>query len=314
MKKLLPISALEQASHGFKIVRHKSKDPRLRCRIALVGAKTLSPFQILAAHEPDLSNYRVTQAEIAFNGRANSIYDIRKLLKVIIGMLGKGRHQRHFLRSVHEPDKEPTAGHLSEPTFYLEDRKSGVKLKCYARHEKLSGGAFGALCVRIEWTLTGKAALTRHLGGNQIKDLLAADLNAFLKRNLRLEQIDHVAFGNLFCWTRSTTPRSHDAATGGAAPPIKERWRDQDYRAERAAFLVLRRLAYREYGRGRFASWEDALLICQNSPAQIRGYLRELRDGKRHRSPGRPKIMPRTNRTTITDYKINACLRAIQLQ
>lgn len=76
---------------------------------------------------------------------------------------------------------------------------------------------------------------------------------------------------------------------------------------------MLRGLAYREHEHGRFASWDQALWACQNSPAQIRGYLRELRDKKRPGRRGRPKLLPRTQRNRITDYKINACFRPIQL-
>ena len=196
------------------------------------------------------------------------------------------------------------------PTYYLEDHNSvHVKLKCYVRREKLPDGRFGELIVRLEWTLNRKPALTRHVGGNQIEHLLAADLNAFLKRNLCLEELDPVAFGNLFKIKGKRGPGT--PASAGAGWQIKEQWRDKIYRAERAAFLVLRRLAHRHYEQRKFASWEQAIWVCQNSPAHIRGYLRELRDGKRQRR-GRPKLAPRTQRGVITDYKINRCFRMVK--
>lgn len=61
------------------------------------------------------------------------------------------------------PDQTPPAGCVSEPTFYLEDRKGSVRLKCYVRQQKIPGGGFGELCLRLEWTLTGQRALTCHL-------------------------------------------------------------------------------------------------------------------------------------------------------
>jgi hypothetical protein len=213
----------------------------------------------------------------------------------------------------HQPDQIPPAGHVPLPTYYFEDRKSSVQLKFYARHEKLPGWQFGELIVRLEWTLKGKAALTRHLGGNQIEHLLGADLDKFLQRNLYLEEVDHVALGNLFRWIRRTKQRGATPGPAGAAR-IQKQWQEQNYRAERAAFLVLRKLAYREHELAKFASWEQTLWACQNSPAQIRGYLRELRDGMRLGRRGRPKIMPRADRTAITDYKINGCFRTIQLR
>jgi hypothetical protein len=36
------------------------------------------------------------------------------------------------------------------------------------------------------------------------EDLLTTDLNAFLKRNIRLERVDHLALGNLFCGIKIT--------------------------------------------------------------------------------------------------------------
>src|SRR5215470_16923927 len=126
------------------------------------------------------------------------------------------------------------------------------------------GGGFGRPCVRLEWTLTGKRAL---LGGNQIYHLATADLNAFLRRNIRLERVDHVALGNLLFPPRRIPP---DSPTP---------WNDPDYRATRAAFLDLSLLAEREvdkFGGDPTAAWRT----CRDSPAQLRGYLRGLREGK----------------------------------
>lgn len=82
----------------------------------------------------------------------------------------------------------------------------------------------------------------------------------------------------------------------------------------RSAHLVLRALTYREQQRGNLTDdWELSLDICQNSPAAIRGYLRELRDGG-HRKRGRPKIKPRLNRRPISDYLIGKCFTPIQLR
>src|SRR5262249_14350370 len=140
------------------------------------------------------------------------------------------------------------------------------------------------------------ARQTRHLGGNQIHHLATADLNAFLKRNLRLERVDHVALGNLLCPPRRILPNAQGP------------WNDPDYRAKRAAFLALRILAAREADK--FGDWEAAWRTCRDSPAQIRGYLRGLRDGKCPRKRGRPKHKPRYRRP-ITDYRIDTCFQPI---
>ena len=152
--------------------------------------------------------------------------------------------------------------------------------------------------MRLEWTFTGQRALTRHLGGNQIHHLTSADLNAFLKRSLRLERVDHVALGNLLFPPRAIPH-----------PNAQAPWNDPDYRAKRAALLALRILADRE--RDKFGDWEAAWRTCRDSPAQIRGYLRGLRDGQSPPKRGRPK--DKSSYRPITDYRINACFTPIQL-
>jgi hypothetical protein len=231
-------------------------------------------------------------------------------LLALLAQLGKHRHQRRYLRSEHKPDRTPKAGHVSQPTFYLENPRSGVKIKSYMRHRKLPGGGYGGLVVRLEWTLTGRPALIRHLRGNQISHLLAADLNDFLRRNIRLERPDHAALGNLFRGIKITAPRSEDAKTS-----LRERWKDPGYWAERAAFMILRRLAYREHVQRRFTDdFAQALFACQNSPAHIRGYCRELRDGDRPPRRGHPREhQPRPMRRPITDHRINQCFYKIDL-
>ena len=145
--------------------------------------------------------------------------------------------------------------------------------------------------LRLEWTLKGKRALDRYLGGNQIDNLLSADLNTFLERNLRLARVDHAAIGKLFTVKRSSKPVARTRR--GAASPILNQWSDPNYLARRRAFLVLRGLAYRESAK----LGEDALHVCQQSPAQIRGYLRTRRKASK----------------PLTDHKINRCFRPIRL-
>jgi len=305
----LPIAALEQTCHKFDLRTYTGEHPRLRSRIVIVGTHTANPWPILARHEADLGRYSVTRAEIAFDVQAASIEAARDGLFALVSQLGKRRHQRGHIRSVHKPDDAPPAGCVAEPTFYLEGRKGSVGLKCYVRHQKLPADGLGGLCVRLEWTLTGKRALTRHLGGNQIYHLATADLNAFLRRNLRLERVDHVALGNLFCGIKNTDRRDR-SCTPTEYKTIWDQWKDPNYRARRAASLVLHNLAARE--EDKFGDWQAAR-AWRDSPAQIRGYLRGLREGKRPRKRGRPKHNPTNRRRPITDYRIDACFQPIEL-
>ena len=196
LKTLLPIQELQNAAHSFTVRTYKGRDPRLRSTITVVCAQDAkAPFLILAKHRAALRNYRVTQVEVALDeGHVTPAGAAERLLALIKGTT-KLRHRRRRILSVHAPDQEPPAGCVSEPTIYFEARRSSVRLKGYVRHRKLPGRAFGERHARLEWTLTGKRAIARHLGGNKIENLLAADLNAFVERNLRLEQVDHVTLG-----------------------------------------------------------------------------------------------------------------------
>ena len=297
LKRFLPIAVLKGAFHSFEVVTYNGPDPRLKSRIIAVGAGDEKVWQLLKSEEYRLKRYWITRVELAFD--VNSLLeDVQVGLNALIAHLDKRWHQRGHLRLISTAGATVSRGYLPYiPTIYYEDRQSSVSIKCYGRRAKLPAGSFGAPMIRLEWTLSGKRALERHTGGNRINDLLAADLNAFLVRNLRLARVDHVAVGKLFSVRRST---SHvRRISRGCASPILKQWRDPNYRARRAAFLVLRVLAYRESDgpSPKFADFDQALHVCQESPAQVRGYLRSLRQGSK----------------PLTDYQINGCFRRVPL-
>jgi hypothetical protein len=302
----LPISDIKEVAHSFNILTYEGESPHLQSTINLtcVGVE---PLPILQANDVALGRHSVMEAEIVFDGHASSIDDALERQAVLIGQSRKPRHRRGFLWSVQELQPAASAGYVSAPTYYFESRKCGVRLKCYIRREKLAGGEFGTnLIVRLEWTLAGKPALVRYFGGNQINDLLCGDLNAVLERNLRLDHVDHAAVGRLF---RRSPARFARAGISTAAELVTRPWHDPEYWARGA----LRVLAHREYARGRFASWEQALRVCADSPAQIRGFLLAQREGAKRRKPGRPKHAARARKWSITDYRINACFRPMRL-
>ena len=316
---MLPIDDLKRASHAADVVTPPGKFPGLRSTVWFVGADDCSPCEFLATREPVLASYRIVEAEVAFDVAAKSDDEARERLFALVGLLAKPRHFRKHLLMVHKPEQKPKPGYMAEPTFYFEDRRSRVALKCYCRYAKLKSGVFGGPCMRIEWTLKGKAAIERHLGGNKIKDLLKADLNNFLKHNLRLEKVNHIAYGSLLRGARLGRKIPSDFSSK------KEQFKDPAYRSWRAAFLDLRWLAYHE--EAKFGDWKLALWACENSPAQIRGLLRQrqqmellrrkqslltARQRKGLRRRGRPK-QGRQRRRAISDYRINACFRTIQL-
>ena len=246
LKALLPIAALEKAFHSFKVVTYTGRDRRLRAKIIAVGSGNDRLWTLLKRHEKTLQQYRITEAELAYDVSCCTLDQVKSGLNGLVMHLDKRWHQRRHLHLVCEPKPRAamSAGHLPDvPTIYYESRRSSVAMKCYGRKAKLPGGCFGRCVIRLEWTLKGGRALERHLGGNQITDLLAADLNAFLRRNLRLARVDHVAVGKLFKVKRGGNHARR--MSRGAASPILKQWQDPKYRARRAAFLVLRVLAYR---------------------------------------------------------------------
>jgi hypothetical protein len=293
LKTFLPLAVLERGFHSFEIRNYDGPDWRLQSRIVAVGAGNEQVWRLLKRHEHRLKRYWITQAELAFDVRNCLVADVQARLFALTTRLDKRWHQRGHLYLTSKPGAGVASGYLpGMPTIYYEERRSSVSMKCYGRRAKLPGGRFGPSIIRLEWTLKGKPALVRHIGGNQIADLLSVDVNVFLRRNLRLARVDHVAVGKLFKVKRGSN-RSLPISRGGA-PRILKQFSDSNYRARRIAFVVLRALAYRESAK---LGEEHALHVCQESPAQVRGYLRGLRPG------GKP----------LTDYQINKCFRPIRL-
>jgi len=302
LKARLPLQILREVSHSFNITTYRGQHPRLRSVITLVCAQDHRPLQILAEHKALLGDHRVVEVEIAFDVVAEAASGPQEGLLVLVGLIVKPHHRRRHLRAVHHPDQTPPPGCTRGPTFYLEDRKSSVKQKAYVRLRKLPGGGLGDEHVRLEWTLSRKPAVVRHIGGNKVEDLLTADLGEFIDRNLRLEEVDDVALGYVI---QGIPARRRSNKTA-----IRNLYKDPNYRARRVAFVFQRRLTLRELDEGHYPNWEQAL-ACENSPAQIRGRLKEMRDGSRRRKRGRPRNVPRRLRP-ITDYQINSCFRRIK--
>jgi len=175
-----------------------------------------------------------------------------------------------------------------------------MAFKSYCRWDKAAFGQFKAQPVtHFEWTLKGVAIKT-HLGGNQIGDLLNANLRTFVGKHLKLERVDHAAVGKLL------------------APKMarQREWplNDPDYWARQAAFRALKFSWYDATDRCRKCSaagpcgkHELALAVWQLSPAHVRGFLHRLRTGVRVRKRGRPRKHRPQARSKITTYQISRC-------
>jgi hypothetical protein len=307
-----PVCIVERASYRFEITRYKGPNPRLRSVLTIICAGNDAPLRILSDCKALLRNHAAVAVEVALDAEGGTTLTAPESLLALVGQLVKPRQRRPRLRVEHRPDRAPPLGCLPEPTYYLEAGRSTVKQKVYARERKLAGGGHGEPHVRLEWTLTGKRAITRHLGGNTIENLLSADLDRFIERNLRLEQVDHVTLGYVLRRVPANRrPRKPSKLSSTGKMTIRDQWRDPDFWARQVTLRTLRGLAHRELKLGHYPDFQHALATCQHSPAQIRAYLKELRDGTRPRRRGRPRNV-KPARRPITDYQINSCFRKLK--
>lgn len=284
----LPLAALSRISHSVNILTYRGPDPRLRSVIDVVGAKDTSPWQLLAQHTHCLANYRITQAEVALDLPLRAIADAEATVLRLAQRLDKPWHQRGDIRLVYAPTAVPPPGCVDFPTIYYEHRRSSVGLKCYVRKRKCAAGKFGSLCVRIEWTLTGRRALTRHLGGIDLHSLSTDNLTKFINRNLRLVQVDYAALGKLFKW-KNLSGEYHGP------------WAQPEYRARRALHMLTAHYFGSNLETDQSDWWRMMREVFQTSPAQVRGLCRRWWHGG-----SRKKSL-----ASVSDYRINACFHRV---
>jgi hypothetical protein len=194
----------------------------------------------------------------------------------------------------------PPPGCVDFPTIYYEDRRSTVGLKCYVRKRKYAAGKFGGLCVRLEWTLTGRRALARHLGGNHVHNLTTLNLTKFINRNLRLVRVDYAALGRLFGWREADYPECRD-----------DPWAQPEYRG-RHAMLALATYYFGSNAELDQSDWWRMRRAFHTSPAQVRSLCRRWWRGVSRKKRGRPKQRTMQHRRSVSDYRIDACFRRVQ--
>ena len=172
--------------------------------------------------------------------------------------------------------------------MYFEPRSSSIGLKIYGRLEKLPRGKYGDPRARLEWNLS-RGSVVRHIGGNQLADLIRFDQNAFLQKNLRLETFDLIELGKLLFPRTAGNPE----------------------RARRAAHLFLRVQAYSIPAIAQDRNlWE---LFSKQGSAFTLCRLRELKDDVRRSRRGRPKKGDR-GRYGITNHRIKKCIKPLRVR
>jgi len=294
----LPIKDLKGAAHYFHIKSIADRSPWYASQIILTCTPFADPLWLLSLCDYALGFHVVSHVELAFDLPAASVEDARDKLEWLASRIRKRHQTRPGISIVSDDMNDPPEGCLNLPTLYYEDRSSTVNLKLYARQEKLLRGKFGNLCVRLEWSLSG-AAIQRHLGGNQLDNLVDADLNGFLERQLCLEEVDLDRLDILLCGGRtkrrrtkkgktrkpSRFPRTPTSAIFRHIGDISDTWSPDDHE------LVRR--------------------IRQTSPAHIRGVLRKIvkRVGRKCRvDQDRAR-----RRNQLTPYRIDQCFKPVPL-
>ncbi|MBW9062019.1 hypothetical protein JNB71_01700 [Rhizobium herbae] len=285
LRAALPMSELNAAFFKFGV---RASPPngsywseiRATCTTGGGGLAALLPYAAL------LGRHAATEVEVAVDFPCSSAKTTAEMLPRVVGQLDKRYHRRGHLRVVVDPAQiTGPRGCLPLPTFYFEDRSARTRLKVYGRERKCAGGAFNGYAVRAEWTLKGDAIKDQlRLRGKQVHDLHGADLADFVRRNLIQAEIDHSKLGRLFLGKAQLQRLGCQKAAGRFVPAGMTA---QDYWAMRAGMLFLHVRAARDVDRLGGEEW--ATEVTQNSPAQVRGYLKELqhREEKRLQQSGR---------------------------
>ncbi|MCY1333052.1 hypothetical protein D9M68_367950 [compost metagenome] len=281
----LPMAELKAAFFAFDVHEsppnaHYWSEIRGTCTTGGGGLAALLPYAAL------LERHAATEVEVAADFPCNSGQETAEMLPRVIGQLYKPYHRRGRLRVVVDPAQiTGPRGCLPLPTFYFEDRSARTRLKVYGRERKSAGGTFEGYAVRVEWTLRGDTIKDQlRLGGKQLQDLQSADLADFVRRNLIQAEIDHSRLGRLFLSRGQLQRLGRQKADRRFVP---DGMTARDYWAMRAGMLFLHVRAARDVDRLGGAEW--ATEVAQNSPAQVRGYLKELqhREEKRLRQSAR---------------------------
>ncbi|MER9105734.1 hypothetical protein NKH95_17525 [Mesorhizobium sp. M0848] len=314
LEQILPKKQLEQRSHAFQIEnRHGRQGSRLKI-VCLPGKAVL---RLLKKHEAALGSYWANKVEAAFDLDAGSVKGALLLRDWQLRHLDKVNHKRGYIGFVSKAKKGPSLtaerlkrrGLFDHPTVYFEHDKAAHNLKIYIRRRKLALRQFGSIITRLEWTSKGRRAVKAHFGGDQLSDLINANLESYLHRFLVLEQIDYVKLG------KQLSPRTvmrHAKPTNARANAVQVTalFRSVDYRARRVAHLAIKVLEQREWPQIAEVPEE----VWRSSPAQIKGRFRNALRKMQARRRAKKPASRRRQRHPLTMKKLQTCFTRIPLR
>jgi hypothetical protein len=272
---------LRAIGHAFDLERVRGTGST---RIKLVSLPDRRALKLLKQYERHLGTYRVTSAEIAADNFdcGNDVAHARSKRDGLFKVMGKRNHQRGYLIATDSdkygnrltPEQLERRGLVDgDFTIYFEEEDADLGLKVCLRREKLASHQHGDVGCRIEFTLARNRAVMLHLGGDQLDDLINADLHGLFKRHLHFEEVDFERLGHLFSPRTVDKPRPADQRE--AASRLTRQMDDPGYRARRAAHHVIKVLEEADWVKPPQRG-EDILLT---SPAHIKGLLRRFFTG-----------------------------------
>ncbi|RWN24293.1 hypothetical protein [Mesorhizobium sp.] len=316
LDQLLPVPQLQVCSHSFKIEKQRGKRGS---RLVLVCLPDRKALELLREYEPVLGSYRVTIVEAAFDIDVASEKEALFVRDWLACHLGKINHERGYITFV---DKQKTGKRLTDAelkkrglfdhhTIYLEHHKSAHNLKIYIRNKKLAEKRFGSTITRLEWTSKRSRAVKAHFGGDQLSDLINADLEGYLRRFLVLEQVDYVDLGRLLA--PKTLRKLTSTSRRQGVIPVVRLFRDREYRAKRVAHLAIKVLEHRERSQPKEVR-SVAEEVWRSSPAQLKGRFRDAITKMQAKRRTRKLTMRRNKRRPLTMKKLEACFTKIPLR
>ena len=273
----LPVSALRQHCPTFRVVEAGLNNCGYRSAVEFTYPPAMAFWSLFAANEGRLDTYAITRLELAFDFPATGEFEAQQMCLDVSQCIRKPWHQRKGIR-IYDPNLGCPAGVIPGPTFYFEDRRSRTALKLYCRYEKTgSGHRHDRPLARMEWTLSGAAAIAKKTGITRITQIqdpeVLSIISTFRERHLCLEVLNFERLG---------------------------KWIDPRFQHPRvAAGAYLRRHAF-PIGQAVEDDY-DALHQWQ-SAAQVRGHLRnerlKVKSTPGRRSPWQQKL------SQLTDYRL----------
>ena len=322
LEHVLPMPELKACSHKFRLERIE-RTGGSRIKVSCLPDKRA--LKLLKLRQTHLGTYAIKHVQIAADDfdYGNDEAAVKANRNAVLRIMNKYNHRRGYIRAVDRdengkrltPQEAKRRGVIpNDFTVYFEPTKKrkrdgkqnqpATDLVIYIRREKLAQGAFGELGIHMEFKLSGERAIVGHLGGDQLDDLINADLMAFIKNNLILEKLDREKLARLIM--PKPVALLKRAGRRKARSRTARQMNDAEYRLRRTRHWLTLYCQGDDEG----PMPED---IWGSSPAQVRGWWRaHLKKQARKQAKG--PAPSRARRKRLTKRKLDACFVRIPIE